>query len=237
MPRTPSRWRSLTTTARWPVGVLLASGRYVWRTTPLHRTEEEGTLEEDSPPPIPGGVSREEWQRVEDGAGPLFHRRYRTRIRETDLTPAELIERVSAAPDWAVPTEFATFQKVKGEEDVMRVGDEFVVRMAAPWDGPVRVVLKEPERFRMITLDDHLEAGQIEFRAHAEDGMIVFEIESWARSATRMVHLLYDTLRISKETQLHMWVSTLEGVARLAGGKMTRGIDIHTRRVELDAQA
>jgi hypothetical protein len=29
-----------------------------------------------------------------------------------------------------------------------------------------------------------------------------------------------------------MWVSFLEGVSRLAGGRMTGGVDIDTRRVE-----
>jgi uncharacterized protein DUF1990 len=233
MPRKPSPWRRLTTATRWPVGVSFTAWRYLWRTTPMHRTEEEGTLEADAPPALPPGASDAEMQGARSGAGPLFHRRYRTRIRESGLTPEGLIAKVSAGLDWAAPTEFATFQKVKGDDDVMRVGDEFVVRMAAPWDGPVRVVLKEPDRFRMITLHEHLEAGQIEFRAREEDELLVFEIESWARSATRTVHLLYDKLRISKETQLHMWVSTLEGIVRLSGGRMTRGVDIHTRRVEL----
>ena len=223
--------------ARWPVGVTFTMWRYLWRTTPLHRTEEEGSLEADCPPPLPPGASDAHQQLPSHGAGPLFHRRYRTRIRDADVSPEGLIARVSAGLDWAAPTEFASFQKVKGDEDVMRAGDEFVVRMAAPWDGPVRVVEKSPSHFRMITLADHLEAGQIEFRAFEEDGMIVFEIESWARSATRTVHLLYDLLRISKETQLHMWVSTLEGIARLANGRMTRGVDIHTRRVEVPRAA
>ena len=115
----------------------------------------------------------------------------------------------------------------------MRVGDEFVVRMAAPWDGPVRVVAKGPDAFRMATLADHLEAGQIEFRAYRDDdGLLVFEIESWARSATKVVHYLYDKARMAKEIQLHMWTSTLEGVVRLSGGRMTGGIHIDTRRVE-----
>ena len=204
----------------------------MWRTTPMHRREQEGTLEDDSPPRLPDGVSRDEIQGARDGAGPLFHRRYRTRIRNTNVTPVELIERVSSRPDWAVPTEFATFQKVVGEENVMRVGDEFVVRMAAPWDGPVRVVDRQPESFRMATLHDHLEAGQIEFRAFRQDGLLVFEIESWARSSTRLVHVLYDKARMAKEIQLHMWTSTLEGIVRLSGGRMTGGVDIHTRRVK-----
>ena len=47
----------------------------------------------------------------------------------------------------------------------MEVGDEYVVRMPGPWDGPVRVVEVTPTSFRLATLDGHLEAGQIEFRA------------------------------------------------------------------------
>jgi hypothetical protein len=229
-----SPWRRFTTATRWPVGVAYTSWRYMWRTTPLHRTEESGSLEADSPPPLPAGVSREEIQGARDGAGPLFHRRYRTRIRDVDVTPAELVERVSAHPDFAVPTELATFQKTKGEEGEMRVGDEFVVRMAAPWDGPVRVVDKQPTSFRLATLDAHLESGQIEFRAGADGELITFEIESWARSSTKTVHLLYDKLRMAKEIQFHMWTSTLEGITGVSGGKMTGGIDIHTRRVAAD---
>lgn len=231
MPRQPPLTRRLKTAARWPVGVAFTSLRYLWRTTPLHRTEENGSLAEDAPPPYPDGVPADEVQAAEDGAGPLFHRRYRTRIRGSDLTPEQLLERVSSAPDWAVPTEFAKFEKVKGDPGVMRVGDEYVVQMAGPWDGPVRVIGRTATTFRLATLETHLEAGQIEFRALEDDGLLVFEIESWARSSSRAVHLLYDKLRMAKEVQFHMWTSTLEGIARLAEGKMTHGIDIHTRRV------
>lgn len=233
MPRQPSRRRRLTTAMRWPVGVTYTSLRYFWRTTALHRTEEEGTLAADRPPPLPGAVSKDEVQAADSGAGPLFHRRYRTRIRDTDMSPEQLLEQVSAHPDFAVPTEMASFQKVKGDEGVMRVGDEFVVRMAGPWDGPVRVVDRTPTSFRMATLDDHLEAGQIEFRALRDGELIVFEIESWARSATKLADILYDRLRMAKELQFHMWMSTLEGIVRISGGKMTGGIDMHTRRVAL----
>jgi hypothetical protein len=176
-------------------------------------------------------VSHAEEQAPEDGAGPLFHRRYRTRIREGSLSPEELLGRVAADPDCAAPTEFASFVKLHGEPGDMRVGDEYLVRMAGPWDGPVRVVERTPDCFRLVTLDGHLEAGQIRFAAWPQDGMVVFEIESWACSAGPVVHLLYDRLRMAKEVQLHMWTSMLQRVAEVAGGRVTGGIDIHTRRV------
>jgi hypothetical protein len=223
----------LATAYHWPLGVVLTFWRYLWRTVPLHRTEEEGTWEADAPPPLPELVSADEVQGALDGSGALFHRRYRTRIRESGMTPEQLIERVTADPDCVAPTEFASFVKIKGDEGVMRVGDEYIVRMPGPWDGPVRVIERTPTSFRFATLEGHLEAGQIIFSTRSEDGLLVFEIESWARSSSRIVDLLYDRFRISKETQLHMWTSLLQRVAELAGGRVTRGIDIHTRRVEV----
>ncbi len=203
----------------------------MWRTTPMHRDEVEGSFDTDAPPSLPAAVERSEIQLPEHGAGPLFHRHYRTRIRDSRLTAAELIHEVSADPNTVAPSEFASFHKVRGERGRMAVGDEYVVRMPGPWDGPVRVVVCIPLSFRLATLDGHLEAGQIEFRAREADEGVVFEIESWARSGDRLSDLLYDRLRMSKEIQLHMWTSTLERVVRLAGGRMTGGIDIHTRKI------
>jgi hypothetical protein len=231
MPRTLPARRRFATAYHWPAGVALTFWRYLWRTVPLHRTEAEGDAVRDAPPPLPDGVPHDEVQAAASGAGALFHRRYRTRIRDAALTPEELMARVTANPDCVAPTEFASFAKVLGDDGVMRVGDEYVVRMPGPWDGPVRVVDRTPCAFHLATLDGHLEAGQIRFSAWEEDGMLVFEIESWARSKDRAVDLLYDRLRISKETQLHMWTSLLQRVAELAGGRVTGGIDIDTRRV------
>ncbi len=218
--------------ARWPLGIGLTSWRYMWRTTPLHRDEVGGNLADNRPPPLEAGVSDELIQPYEVGAGPLFHRSYRTRIRESRLTPSELVERVAADPDRVVPTEFASFQKVLGADEQMLVGDEYVVRMAAPWDGPVRVVKREPQLFRLATLEQHLEAGQIEFRAFEEGELLIFEIESWARSKDWITDILYDRLRMSKEVQLHMWTSVLERVVELSGGRMTGGVDIHTVKID-----
>ena len=112
------------------------------------------------------------------------------------------------------------------------MGDEFVVRMPGPWDGPVRVVERNDTCFRLITLEGHLEAGQIRFSAAARDGRLVFAIESWARGGDRLSNLLYDRLRMSKEIQFHMWTSFLEGVVKLSGGTRDGGLRVHTRRVE-----
>jgi uncharacterized protein (UPF0548 family) len=204
----------------------------MWRTTPFHRGEREGSPSEDSPPALPAGTARNEVQGPEQGYGPLFHRRYHVRVRATQLSARELMSRLQADPDQASPREFATFVKVRGEKGKMAVGDEFVVRMAGPWDGPVRVVDVDLTSFRLVTLHRHLEAGHIRFSAEDGEEGLRFSIESWARSADMFADLLYQHLRMAKEIQLHMWTSFLERVARIAGGRVSGGIEIETRRVE-----
>ncbi|MDQ2826959.1 MAG: DUF1990 domain-containing protein, partial [Actinomycetota bacterium] len=244
MPRQPKRSSRLATAAVWPVGIGLTAWHYMWRTTPFHRRELVGSLAHDAPPPMPPHAPLEEAQLDDVGVGPLFHRRYRARIRDPQLSAEELMDRVKADINNLAPTEFARFTKVFGEKGRMEVGDEYVVRMPGPWDGPVRVVDVQPGCFRLVTLDGHLEAGQIEFRAvdeasedaGADSGRcgIVFTIESWARSGDKLSRFMYTRLRMAKEVQFHMWTSFLERVASIAGGRLTGGLDVETRRVDED---
>jgi len=235
-PRASSRWL---TAATWPMGITLTSWDYMWRTTPMRRREGPGSIGNPVPELLhyPPDLTSEEVQGQDQGAGPLFHRRYKTRIRGSKLDAEGLMEKLQANLNQAAPTKFARFARVQGDGERLCVGDEYVVRMPGPWDGPVRVVVVEPCSFRLATLAGHLEAGQIEFRVSSDDGHLVFEIESWARSSSALVNLLYHRLRMAKEVQAHMWISFLEGVVQLADGKMTGGIELDTERIEQAAQA
>jgi uncharacterized protein (UPF0548 family) len=146
------------------------------------------------------------------------------------MAPEQLMARLFEDLDRVAPSEFATFQKL-GDDERLGVGDDYLVRMPGPWDGPVRVAAAGPTHFRFATLEGHLEAGQIEFRVHADHRSLHFEIESWARNGDRLSDLLYTRLRISKEVQLHMWSSVLRKVVALADGRMEGGIVVTTRRV------
>jgi hypothetical protein len=225
----------------WPLGIALTSWDYMWRITPMRRVEAS------TPPPpqleqllaYPSGVSRDEVQDYKSGSGPLFHRLYRTRIRDSELSPSELMAKLQADPNASAPTKFARFQITRGTPGSLAVGDEFVVRMPGPWDGPVRVVDVGRESFRLATLDGHLESGQIEFRTAAggsdssSGSLLLVEIESWARSSSTLVNVLYHRLRMAKEVQAHMWISFLERVVSLSQGEMTGGIEITTERIDL----
>jgi Domain of unknown function (DUF1990) len=203
----------------------------------MRRNEATGSLPSTLPELLiyPPGVWQDEVQGYEDGAGLLFHRCYRTRIRDSTMSAEELMEKVQSDPNRTSPTKFARFQLTHGARGSLRVGDEFVVRMPGPWDGPVRVIDVRRRSFRLATLAGHLEAGQIEFRTRPERELLVFEIESWARSSTPLVNLLYQRLRMAKEVQAHMWISFLERVVDLSGGRMTGGVEIETDRIEPEA--
>ena len=231
MRRRLSPTRRITTALGWPVGVTLTSWRYLWRTAPMRRAELPGVLPEDAPRPVPPGVERADLQPPQDGVGPLFHRRYRVRIAGSDRTPQELMASVSGDLNAVVPSEFARFHRLGPGDGPLCVGDELLVRMPGPWDGPVRTIETTPTSFRFATLAGHLEAGQIEFRAE-RDGLLVFTIESWARAGDRLCLLLYHRLRMAKEVQLHMWTSTLERIVELTGGRRDGPLEIVTHRVE-----
>ena len=235
MPRSQSRSRRLQTAVRWPTGIALTGWRYLWRLTPVERWDWPGALPHDDVPALPDGANREALQDADDGVGPLMHRLYRVRIRTSPLSPEALMSRMTSDVDAVAPSEFATFQKLRGQQNTMRVGDEYVVRMAGPWDGPVRVVERTPLSFRLATLTGHLEAGQIEFRAARNDDALEFTIESWARSGDRLSDVMYSHLRLAKEVQLHMWTSVLERVVQIAEGRRHGPIAVLTRCVDLDA--
>jgi hypothetical protein len=220
---------------RWPIGLALISWRYLWRITPVYRREEDGGPD-DLPPPIPDGVETGDVQGLADGYGPLLHRRYAVRVAGSRSTPEQVVALLAADPNSAAPQDAAVFVKSKGGGDTsfgeMEVGDEYVVRMPGPWDGPVRVVHRTPTSFRFATLSGHLEAGQIEFRTRCEGSELVFEIESWARPGDRASHLLYNKLLLAKEIQLNLWTETCLGVGRNSGGRLQGGVRVHTRRVD-----
>lgn len=227
---TANRSARVRTVLRWPAGIALVSWRYFWRTIPLHRSEVPGTAADLPDADYDTSAFKDRLQPVEAGVGPLLHRSYAVRIAGSDMTPDELMGQVSGQLNQVSP-EMAEFRKTRGRSGVLRTGDEFVVRMPGPWDGPVRVVSQDETSFRLATLDGHLEAGEIVFRVKPDGDALLFEIESWARAGDRLSALLYYKLRMAKEIQLNMWTHFCIRTAALAGGRPQGGLTIRTRSV------
>jgi hypothetical protein len=211
----------------------LATWRYLTRQTrPARRVRRTGPSDTGPDPdrPLPGNGGR--IQRRSDGHGPVYRRSYRVRIAHPTLSPEELVAELGRDLNLASPVEVAEFDKVRGSGDALGVGDEYVVRMPGPWDGPVRVAERTPCSFRLVTLKGHMEAGEIDFcaRPGVAPGQLEFEIRSWARSGTRLFDWLYDRLWFPREMQLHMWVHFCERVAQLAGGWVDGPVVVTTER-------
>jgi uncharacterized protein (UPF0548 family) len=215
--------------ARWGVGMPIAAWRYATRPVPIVRAQETVAGIDHGPAdrPVPGDQAP--LQPRSDGDGPAMRRVYRVNITNPRMTATELMTALCRDPNVASPFEVARFVKTSGRLGEMVAGDEYLVWMLGPWNGPVRVADRTPTSFRLATLKGHMEAGEIEFRVRDVAGHMVFEIESAARSGTHAFWLFYGPLWVAKEGQLHMWASFCERAARLAGDPATV-IEVRTRR-------
>lgn len=211
-----------------PRGLAGVLWRLVRPDVTVHAVEQIGD-HRDLPPALSDATLRD--QPVEAGCGPALHREFRVVAVGAQWDAAALIDRLAGDMNAAVVPGVARFDDVAGTGR-MAVGDELVVRMPGPWDGPVRVLRRDATSFRLGTLAGHLEAGQIEFAAHdLDDGGLEFTITTWARAGDPFADLLYNTLGIAKEIQYLLWVEFCVRAAALAGGHAPDGVTVRTRTV------
>jgi hypothetical protein len=218
------RWPTIL--ARWTLGVVLVSWRYLWATTPLHRSVEAGDAT-DLPPPIPDQLMDDRSQPVESGVDPLFRRLFAVEIEGSSLTAAELIAKIATDLNQAMPSEVTAVERISGTPGELAIGDELVVRIPGPWDGPVRVVHRTSTSLRLATLTGHLEAGQIEFRARSRGSQLRFEIEAWARRA--LGSSTCSTVAFSWPRKPAEHVGAVLSKRRRPHGRARGGVTIRTR--------
>lgn len=205
-----------------------------WR-LPVNVTET--TVAVTTPPPAPppdDPTAERPLQPIHAGVGDFFHRRYQADITGAALTPEALIDAVRADINAFVARELAYFEKTTGDSDTWAIGDEWYVHITGPWDGPIRLIHNEPDMFAFITLEGHLEAGEIRFQAQPSpdvtDG-VRFTIQSWARSRDWITDLFYQRLGISKAAQGALWTYFCNRAIELSGGELSGEITVSTQRV------
>jgi hypothetical protein len=141
-----------------------------------------------------------------EGAGPMYHRVYAIDVPVPYDQALKTMKKMMADPNPFSPKMIATFEKTKGRAGRLEKGDEFIVHITGPWQGPVRVSQVGESSFTLLTLNGHIEAGQIQFRlVRCENGTARFEIESLTRSKDQIVNLFYDKLRLAQFAQTEMW--------------------------------
>ncbi len=188
-----------------------------------------------------GDTDHRDVQRLEDGVGPIVFRRYWVEITGSDLSNTQLMERIQSNLNDFVAEELAYFEPEEQHESpteriaaVVAKGKDFFIDIAGPWNGPVRVAQVSPTAFTLVTLDGHLEAGEICFRLvddpHKSD-TIIFEIFSFARSRDVNVHIAYNVLHGAKVAQTSMWVIFCNKVLECSGGETRQGVQTLTQKV------
>lgn len=205
-------------------GVPLATFRFLRREVPIEELQGPGRSG-SLPIEDPDAEHREN----EHGVGPVLHREYAVSIRAPKLAPAKLLAIIAADPNVIAPTEVMRFGKTRGEIGDLRIGDELLIRMAGPWNGPVRVTERWEHGFRLAAVRGHAQLGQMELRARGKDGQIAMEIQTRERAAGPVFHLL-QRIGLVRRMQTHIWGEMLENAARLAGGEPPERITVRSWR-------
>ncbi|MGI4883456.1 MAG: DUF1990 family protein [Janthinobacterium lividum] len=179
-------------------------------------------------------------QPAAQGSGPLLERRYYIDVVRPRLAPAPLMAAVQADLPSFSPGLLADFEQTRGEAGVLRVGDEFHIKILGPWNGSVRVTEVGATFFELVTLEGHPEAGRIRFEVHALDARpdaLRFEINSAARSRDGLVAFAYDTIGGGKLMQEATWVNFCQRVVQASGGQALGPVTVETTRHAADGTA
>lgn len=216
--------RALARRVGWLVGAPLAVFRFARRKMPVEElgTDGDGLRPLPADEPDPG-------HRSEHGVGPTLHRLYEAMIREPEIDAERLVAIVAANPNVIAPSEVLRFEKTSGEPGGLQEGDEVLIRMAGPWNGPVTVTARSPHCIRMAATGGHAQLGQFELRARDEPDGIALEVQTRERAAGRTFRLL-QRIGLIRRMQSYTWAHMLEDGARLAGGRPPDRITVRSWR-------
>jgi hypothetical protein len=203
---------SLMRTFGWLVGAPLAIFRFLRRKVPIVQVDPGAVA--PLAPESAGAARREAGM----GVGPVVHRRYSAMIRAPRLTAERLLAIIAADPNVIAPSEVLRFERTKGEQGRLEEGDELLIRMAGPWNAPVKVTRRWAEGFRLAATGGHPQLGQVELRVRDEDGRIAIEIQTRERAAGLGFHVL-QRIGLIRRMQSYTWAEMLENAAQLAGGR------------------
>ena len=178
-------------------------------------------------------TSDKDVQSIGTGVGPRFHRTYWVEVPVSWEQAVKTMEAMKADINAYSPQAIATFEKQSGDPKDLSIGDEILVRITGPWNGPVRVTEVRNDGFSFCTLEGHLEAGSISFRiSKTPRGTVCFKIESITRSRDQIVNFFYDKLRLAMLAQTEMWELFCQNFARdaLNDPEVRPVVHVQTRR-------
>ncbi len=207
----------------WLVGAPLAVFRFLRQDIPLRELSGPGTAW-PLPPAGPDRANAEE-----AGVGARAHRVYGAVLRDCVLPAERLIRIIATDPNVIAPTEVLRFERKGAGARDLREGDDLLIRMAGPWNGPVRVTRRWDNGFRLAALRGHAQVGQFELRARDDDDGIAMEIQTRERAAGVWFYLL-ERIGLVGRMRAYTWAEMLQKSAQLAGGRPPTEITVRSWR-------
>jgi hypothetical protein len=190
----------------WSVGMPLATLRFLTRRTPFEDRVVEGG------PAEPGTVRR----------------RYRARAERPRLPARKVAAVVVNDPNVVLPVEVMRFSPGGAVAGPLREGQGRLIRMAGPWNGPVRVLEAGESGFRLAGLRGGAQRGEIAYRVREDGDALELEVRITQRSASRLYDVVYHRLGIARRIERHTWAYVIERSAQLAGARPPERVVVET---------
>ena len=227
----PGTWSTLRNAFRATVTIPPFLASHAWRSHQLRRHHiVVGSLSEDPP----AHEAHPRLQRRDDGVGPLLMRTYRIDIAGPVLSASELIEGLRIDPNHYNSSLVAGFVHADSPARNLSEGDELVVELPGPWNGPVVVQHADGDSLLLATLAGHMEAGHIRFDTTPlqDDGPgYAFRVRSWARAGDVGFAAIHVGVPIAKELQTAMWTAMCRRAVQIAGGTAAGDIAVTTEEL------
>lgn len=208
----------------WLVGAPLAAFRFLRRAMPVVELDPER-----GPPALPAEDPDPAHREDDLAVSAPLHRLYTTTIRDPRLKARQLMAIIAADPNVAAPTEVLRFEKAGGSPRDLQVGDELLIRMPGPWNGPVEVTRRWESGLRLAAVRGHPQLGQMEMHARDEGDQIELRIQTRERAAGWSFAAL-QRIGLVRRMQSYTWVSMLENAAQLAGGRPPERVTVRSWR-------
>lgn len=203
-----------------------------WRQRYVHRNHTHVDELTEAPPPLHPTTDGSPVQTRRDGHGPIVMRSFEVTIANSELSAVQLMRRFKTDSNDFVPKHIAGFLEGNREVRSMEVGDEFVVEIPGPWNGPVRVDGVTDTSVLLITLEGHMEAGHIRFEVTDQtDTGYTFRIRSWARAGDELFEQLHLVVGLAHEAQTAMWVHACDRAVAVSGGSRRSDISVQTEQL------
>jgi hypothetical protein len=148
------------------------------------------------------------------GFGPLWQKTYRVRLPGLQMTPAEVMRVWKENFPAFQPPDTRFFPTLK----TIAPGEVLLINLRVqglPIDGGVMVVYADDESFTVMTPVGFMEAGWNTFSVYEEDGVVVAQVQSLARTSDPIYEFGFRLA--GSRAQEQNWVHVLTNLARHLG--------------------